>query len=482
MIPLPRLPRPLLRSAGTLTATAILIFALVIAVTGALVTRHAISASFAEQMQIERAQLMLERMLKIQLDEQNYIRAYVITRDPSDLDSYRATSGRFDAQRNALAQILRHEGLADALGALDDYDVAHHDWHTEVAEPMLRHPGTAVRELEKRGKTLIQSEADAATFIEMRLDRRNRDVLSSTQAQIDSTLYQRMIWLVVFGLIAILLNGWRSRLTSALEDERLTTQTLQRAFRSEHVPLANCTIGSAYGAASSHLAVGGDVFDVHQLSDRLGLIVIADVSGKGVDAAVLTAFIKFTIRGIALRRRDPGFILQEFNRAFPRTVGNPYLFVSMFVGILDTWTLRLDYASAGHEIAFLRHADSTVEQLAVTGPVLGVMEEPFGVKTVYLQDGEMVVLSTDGLTEARDAAGNFLEASGAMAWIAEEGHHDPSHVAARLIERARERSRGAMRDDVAVLAIAVQHQTALPPRRPSETGSTGSNVEAVADV
>lgn len=480
MIRLPRLPRPVLRGAGTLTATAILGFALVIAVTGALVTRQAINSSFGEQMQIERAQLTLERMLKIQLDEENYVRAYVITRDPSDIDSYRAVSAQFENERDTLSQILQRERLSDALGALEDYEMAHRDWHTEVADRMLSHPGADVREIEKRGKTLIESQTDAARFIEQRLDGRNREVLRSTQEQIDNTLYQRMIWLVLFGLIAILLNGWRSRLTSALEDERLTTQTLQRAFRSEHVPLPNCKIGSAYGAASSHLAVGGDVFDVHRLSDRLGLVVIADVSGKGVDAAVLTAFIKFTIRGIALRRRDPGFILQEFNRAFPRTVGNPYLFVSMFVGILDTWTLRLDYASAGHDIAFVKRG-SAVEQMAVTGPVLGVMEEPFDVKTQYLEDGDTIVLSTDGLTEARDTDGNLLETSGAMKWIAEEGS-DPGVLAAHLIERARRRSNNKMRDDVAVLAIKVQRPTALEPKHESETGSADSSVEAVADV
>ncbi|HET9095764.1 MAG TPA: PP2C family protein-serine/threonine phosphatase [Candidatus Baltobacteraceae bacterium] len=480
MIRLPRLPRPLLRGAGTLTATAILAFALIVAVTGAVMTRKAITVSFAEQMQIERAQLTLERMLKIQLDEQNYARAYVITRDPSEIDSYRATSAQFDRERDTLARILRRERLADALGALEDYDMAHMDWHTQVANRMIARPGVAVRELEKRGKTLIDSQSDAANFIETRLAARNREVLDETQARIDSTLYQRMVWLVLFALAAILLNGWRSRLTSALEDERLTTQTLQRAFRSEHVPLPNCRIGSAYGAASSHLAVGGDVFDVHRLSDRLGLVVIADVSGKGVDAAVLTAFIKFTIRGIALRRRDPGFILQEFNRAFPRTVENPYLFVSMFVGILDTWTLRLDYASAGHDIAFLRRG-AAVEQLAVTGPVLGVMEEPFDVKTVYLEDGDMIVLSTDGLTEARDNEGAFLETSGAMKWIAEESG-DPTQLAPHLIERARARSGNTMRDDVAVLAIAVARPSAIPKRMPSETGTAGESAEAVADA
>jgi serine phosphatase RsbU (regulator of sigma subunit) len=471
----------MLRSAGTLTATAILGFALIIAVTGALITRQAINVSFGEQMQIQRAQLTLESMLKIQLDAENYVRAYVITRDASDLDSYRDTGARFDRARHSLAETLQKERLADALGALEDYEMAHRDWHAQVAERMLSNPGGSVRELEKRGKTLIDSQTDAANFIAGRLEEKNREVLAATQEQVDNTLYQRMVWLILFGIVAILLNGWRSRLTSELEGERLTTQTLQRAFRSEHVPLPNCKIGSADGAASSHLAVGGDVFDVHRLSDRLGLVVIADVSGKGVDAAVLTAFIKFTIRGIALRRRDPGFILQEFNRAFPRSVENPYLFVSMFVGILDTWTLRLDYASAGHDIAFIKRGKN-VEQLAVTGPVLGVMEEPFDVKTVYLDDGDMVVLSTDGLTEARDSHGNLLDSSGAMKWIAEESN-DPTQMAAHLIQRARARSNNTMRDDVAVLTIGVRRASTSAPKSPaSETGTADAGVEAVADV
>ena len=467
-----RVPAPVLRSAGTLTATAILVFALIIAITAAWNTRREIDASFKHQMLIERGQLALERMMRIQLDEENYIRAYVITHDPAYIDSYRATRQRFDSERDDLRAVLVRERLADAQGALVYYEMAHRDWHTEVAQPLMQHPGSAARELDKRGKQLIDLQSDAARFIAQRLDGQNKAVVAATQDQINGTLYWSTIGLLAFGLLAIFFYGVRSRLTSELQAERLTTQTLQRAFKSEHVPLPNCKIGSAYGAASSHLAVGGDVFDVHRLSDRLGLVLIADVSGKGVDAAVLTAFIKFTIRGIALRRRDPGFILQEFNRAFPRAVENPYLFVSMFVGILDTWTLRLDYASAGHDIAFIRHP-SRVEQLAVTGPVLGVMEEPFDVKSLYLEDGDTLVLSTDGLTEARDKRGTLLEAGGAMKWIA-EAPADPALLAANLIGRARERSGKTMRDDVAVLAIRVQ--------RPSAPAAAAMEAEVVADA
>jgi phosphoserine phosphatase RsbU/P len=276
----------------------------------------------------------------------------------------------------------------------------------------------------------------------------------TAQEQVNANAYTRAFWLIVLGLLAILLNGFRSRLLTELEEERTTTETLQKAFRSEHVPLPNCEVGSAYLAASSHLAVGGDVFDVYRLSDMLALIFIADVSGKGVDAAVLTAFIKFTIRGIALRRRDPGAMLAEFNTAFAQTVENPYLFVSMFVAVLDTETLQLRYASAGHDSAFIRRSTGVTQQLAVTGPVLGVMEEPFETKTLHLEDLDTLVLATDGLTEARDRSGTQLQEAGAMKLISASSAQ-PQLLADELVAKVRMLGGNQLRDDLAVLAIRV---------------------------
>jgi hypothetical protein len=444
--------------AGTLTATAILLFALIVAVTGAIGTREAIDASFAEQAGIARAQLALERMTKIQLDEENYIRAYVITHNAAYIASYRAVRRQFALEERHLRQTLHEERIVDAQGALLDYDYYHRDWRAEVAEPLLQHPNRGPREIDKRGKLLVGLQDEAAQFIEGRLAVRGHQVLDATRGQINGTLLWRAFWLIGFGGLAILFNVFRWRLTRELQEERSTTETLQRAFRSEHTALPNCRVGSAYQAASSHFAVGGDVFDMHPLADRLALLMIADVSGKGIDAAVLTAFIKFTIRGIALRLRDPAAIVEEFNRAFPRAVNNPYLFVSMVVGILDTATLTFTYASAGHDSAFLRRRGG-VEPLAVTGPVIGIMEEPFGSKTIELEEGDMLVLSTDGLTEARHRDGRFLGTEGSMRWIA-QGSDDPQELATGLVERVRRLSGRTIRDDVAVLAVHVERTSA----------------------
>lgn len=434
--------------------TAFLAIAVIVAVQGAFSTRASIARTFQAQAQIVHAQLALEEMLRLQIDEENSVRGYSLTRDPFYREQYAANVAEFQGKAQAVHQVLTSAHLESAHRTLDDYIALQEKWRRSIAEPLLAHPGRDVVEIDKQNKAFTDFENRTAENIRSALAGASDRLARSTQEQTNQNAYTRAFWLIVLGLLAILLNGYRSRLVTELDEERRTTETLQRAFRSEHVPLPNAEVGSAYLAASSHLAVGGDVFDVYRLSDSLALVFIADVSGKGVDAAVLTAFIKFTIRGIALRRRDPGAMLAEFNTAFAQTVENPYLFVSMFVAVLDTDTLALRYASAGHDSAFIRRSHNTVEQLAVTGPVLGVMEEPFETKTLYLEDGDTLVLATDGLTEARTRDGNQLREAGAAALI-QASNRQPQLLADELVAKVRSLGGNRQRDDLAVLAIRV---------------------------
>ena len=424
-----------------------------IAVQGAFQTRTGTVATFARLSTIQQAQVSLEELSRLQIDEESSVRGYSLTRDPFYKDQYRNEVVRFDEKERSLEGTLRRENLTAAADSLADYAALQSNWRRKIAEPLLAHPGKDVAQIDKENKLFSDYEDRTTQSIRAALAQTSEGLSRYTQEQVDRSLVGRVFWLLVFGLLAILFNAFRSRADRELAEERTITETLQRAFRSEHVPLPNAEVGSAYLSASSHVAVGGDVFDVYRLSDTLALILIADVSGKGVDAAVLTAFIKFTIRGIGLRRRDPGAMLAEFNTAFAQTVENPYLFVSMFVGVLDTETLQLRYASAGHDSAFLRRS-SGVSQLAVTGPVLGVMEEPFETKTVYLEEGDTLVLATDGLTEARNRAGEQLHESGAMQLI-EASSHPPQLLADELVAQVRALGGNRTRDDLAVLAIRV---------------------------
>jgi CHASE3 domain sensor protein len=428
-----------------------LLLAVAIAVQGAFQTRSSIGQTFERQSKIQTVQTAIEELQALQIAEQNILRGYSLTRDPFYVDQYHATAMEFDARERAIRDALQAQHLTTARRLLDEYAQFQSRWRVVVAAPVLRHPKARLIDIDKSNKFFSDQEARIIEAIGGVLTNEIDVLARSTQTQLGRSSYVRAFWLLLFGLLAILFNGFRSRLTRELEEERTTTQTLQRAFRSEAVPLPHCEVGSRYVSASAHVAVGGDVFDVFRLSDSLALLLIADVSGKGIDAAVLTAFIKFTIRGIALRLRDPSSILAEFNTAFQQTVGNPDLFVSMWVGTLDTNSFMLRYASAGHDSAFVRRS-SSVQQLPVTGPILGVMEEPFETRQAQLEYGDLLVLATDGLTEARTRTGQPLLEAGAMNLISHADRH-AQKLADELVGRVRKYSRNRLRDDLAILVV-----------------------------
>jgi serine phosphatase RsbU (regulator of sigma subunit)/CHASE3 domain sensor protein len=444
---------PLARVSGTLLLTVFLVLTLVFAVQGSFETRVQIASTFARESQIQQAQIDLEELLRLQIDEENSLRGYSLTRDPFYVIQYRQAASGYDAKEGAIRETLRDQHLIAAGQLLATYGHLQSEWRSAVAAPLLRSPGERLDELDKRNKLFSDYETGTVAAIREALANTDAALVHSTQDQLDRSSWVRAFWVTVFGLLAILFNTYRTRLNRELEEERAVSKILQRAFRSESVPLPHCEVGSAYLSATNHMAVGGDIFDVYRLSEDKALVLIADISGKGVDAAVLTAFIKFTIRAIALRKSDPSGILGEFNAAFAKAVGNPYLFVSMFVGLLDTSTFHLTYGSAGHDCAYVRSGVG-VTPLSITGPVLGVMEEPFGSETIDLRPGDTLVLTTDGLTEVRDRSGALLTERGAMELIARANPHAQA-MADELAAQVRARAGNRLRDDLAVLAIRV---------------------------
>ena len=144
--------------------------------------------------------------------------------------------------------------------------------------------------------------------------------------------------------------------------------------------------------------VGGDFYDFLRLPDgRLGLIV-GDVSGKGVPAAIVMAITRTMLRS-AYHLGSPGEILKEVNDELFSDIP-PNVFVTCLAALLDSRTGRLQYANAGHDPPFVRHA-SGVGKLRATGMPLGLMTGmTYEQKEITLQPGESVLLYSDGLAEA----------------------------------------------------------------------------------
>ena len=156
-----------------------------------------------------------------------------------------------------------------------------------------------------------------------------------------------------------------------------------------------------FGTMQPARNVGGDFFDVIGLSDgRVGL-AIADVSGKGVPAALFMMSSRTLLKGAAMRTGGPGEALAEVNEVLNED-NDACMFVTMIYAVYDPATGELTYADGGHDPPLIVHADGgTTQLLGTEGIALGVLPGHDYVQDTYrLSPGETVVLYTDGVTEA----------------------------------------------------------------------------------
>lgn len=190
-----------------------------------------------------------------------------------------------------------------------------------------------------------------------------------------------------------------------LEDELAVGQQIQISMLPESCPIVpGWDFCSIYRPAR---LVGGDFYDFIQLSrspNRLGM-VIADVAGKGVPAALLMALSRTVIRTVAFNGYGPAEALERANRLLMND-SHSKLFLTAFYATLDMDTGLLTYTSAGHNWPiWLRAAGGDCQELRARGIVLGVMEEiSLEEHTVQLAPGDALIFYTDGVTEAMNAA------------------------------------------------------------------------------
>lgn len=166
---------------------------------------------------------------------------------------------------------------------------------------------------------------------------------------------------------------------------------------------------SIVGQSKPALEVGGDYYDFIPLDEGRMALVIGDVSGKGVGAALIMATLRATLRTQFAQHQDIDRAVQVVNKAVTNDT-RPTEFVTMFVAILDPATHQLTYVNAGHNPPYLVSADGTVTELKAGGPVIGILHPMFfESRTVAMEPGSLLLLYTDGVTEAENAMGEMFE-------------------------------------------------------------------------
>ena len=185
-----------------------------------------------------------------------------------------------------------------------------------------------------------------------------------------------------------------------VEQELEVARRIQEALLPKELPrLHGWRITPHYQPARE---VGGDFYDFLPLrDDRLGL-VIGDVSGKGVAAALVMANTQSVLRAVSRRDPTPGQLLAEANEVLSAYIP-PHMFVTCFYGILDPESGRLQYANAGHNLPYWRH-QSSAHELWATGMPLGLMPGmSYEEKEALLVPGDTILFYTDGFVEAHNS-------------------------------------------------------------------------------
>lgn len=200
------------------------------------------------------------------------------------------------------------------------------------------------------------------------------------------------------------LTEWRAALSSrdklvALQNELDVARKMQQSILPTRFPQSDAY--QSFGGMAPALDVGGDFFDVMRLeNDCIGL-AIADVSGKGVPAALFMMSSRTLLKGAAIGSHRPGDVLREVNDLLCED-NDAMMFVTLLYAVYNPATGELTYANGGHNTPLILHADGGSTELPLTGGVaLGVMDDmDFEQGSVILSPGDALVLYTDGVTEA----------------------------------------------------------------------------------
>jgi CHASE3 domain sensor protein len=445
---------------GALTLGAMLTFILAVALLGAFRIYRQLDEAANVERTLVRAQQQLSFVVRAQLDEETGLRGFLATNERSFLDPFLSAVDTFDRRVDQVRGTLAPLGISEVPPVLAEMKMLHNSWEQNVARPLLNSPHAPdALSRETLGKVLVDQLRSDSNHLTSLLDARLVMAQDDLKKRINETLGGAVASILLFGVLGIVYVGSRTRMLARIGRERAIIETLQRVFRTGWDPPPGSKVGTAYISATADAGVGGDLFDIRSLTPTTGLLVVADVSGKGIDAAVNTAFVKYSIRTLARSENDPAKILSDFNQVFIETIKDPNLFVTVFVGIVDMAEMKLRYASAGHGGAFLRHS-AGVRQLPVTGPIIGL--DPtmtFESQTLSLTPSDVLALVTDGLTEARTPKGEQLDDEGAMRLIA-QAPTDPQACADFLVASVRTHSGGTLTDDLALLVVSF---TALPP-------------------
>jgi sigma-B regulation protein RsbU (phosphoserine phosphatase) len=220
--------------------------------------------------------------------------------------------------------------------------------------------------------------------------------------------------------------------------------------------------------------VGGDFYDVLPLADGRLIVALGDVAGKGSPAALLMALLLAVLRTLVDEELEAPALAARLNVQICRHSPSSR-FITLFYGVYTPRTGALTYVNAGHTPPLIRRRDGHYERLGSTGVALGMFEgSVFGALETMVEPGELLVLYSDGITEAEDPAGNPFEETGLELVVEHSADAQAAEIGSRILAAVAAHARDSrFTDDLTVLVLkrdaAMTGASALEPVHTSAT-------------
>jgi PAS domain S-box-containing protein len=261
------------------------------------------------------------------------------------------------------------------------------------------------------------------------------------------------------------------RCAQAAENSRLYSdrseiaRVLQTSLLPPHLPeIPGVELGAEYLPVGETNVVGGDFYDLINTIEDGWVCAIGDVRGKGVEAAAVTALARYTIRAVTMKDDRPSEVLAALNEAMLRQLPEDRFCTAACVRLEPedgSVGVGLDVARAGHPAPLLLRPGGPVEEVGCSGKVLGVFDDAeLRDTSLRLMPGEVLVLYTDGVTEARSPDGDFFGEDRLRKLLDSCSGYGAATLAARIKDVILDFQEGYPRDDLAVLVLRARDPVA----------------------
>ncbi|HEY3375352.1 MAG TPA: PAS domain S-box protein [Candidatus Aquicultor sp.] len=237
--------------------------------------------------------------------------------------------------------------------------------------------------------------------------------------------------------------------------ERRVADTLQDALLTIPEKLDHLEYGHLYRSATEEAKVGGDFYDLFELEHNKVGVVLGDVSGKGIEAAALTATVRDSIRAYSIEEHPVDEVMSRTNNVVAR-ITTASSFITVFFGTLNSATGEFIYCSGGHPPAIIKRSSGIVDELLTLSPIIGAFPNlAYTQSSNTLRAGDVLILYTDGVIEAR-CGDTFYGEERLVSLLKSVKPAPPQQIAELIYDDVIRFTGGTLSDDLALFTISIR--------------------------